>query len=179
MTWRITYKFNINTAITFFYSFVFSALSYGVIAWGGLFFTQSCSRILALFRRIVLNLFSWHFPGKSFTEICVSLGILNPIDIFKLNIMLFYYNIVNLGFLPQLQFDDRVVMYEHRAETDLVVPFPRTNVIKSHHPYLIPLIWNEVPGLIKNSLNSARFKKLYKEHLLKSFRNDYITPALV
>ena len=67
ITSQTTFKFNVGLVISYYFSFFFvSLLSYGVAVRGGVMITHSCTRTHSLFRRVVLNLFSWHFPGLSY-----------------------------------------------------------------------------------------------------------------
>ena len=133
ISWRIKYRLNVNAAKTFFFSFVFSLLNYGVAAWGGALLNYNCTRLHTLYRRIILNLLGWHFPGMSYEQLCLNFNILNPIDIFKFNILILYYQSSRNGFLPRLEMERRVSVYYSRHCDELKVPFPRTDVFKMHY----------------------------------------------
>ena len=168
ITWKLTYRLNICTAKSLYFSFVYSLISYGIAAWGGVFMTMSCTRTFSLHRRIVMNLFSWHFPGVDFVGICSRLGFLLPTDIYRINLMTFYYNNTRSQHLPPLRFMDSQSSYDFRVTTTLVVPFPRTLVVKSHFSYQIPMVWNSIPETIKNEPFVSKFKVAYKRFLLDS-----------
>ena len=169
ITWKITYKLNINSARTFYYSFIFSLIEYGIASWGGVLLTYSCNRTINLYRRVIQNLFSWHFPGKTFEELCVKLNFLCPVDIYKLSITTLYFFSLNTDTLPRLDFDRKVCFYNYRADIELEIPFPRTRVVKAHYIYQIPMLWNNVPKEIRDGSTTLTFKNRYKKFLLKEF----------
>ena len=174
ISYKLTYRFNLNTAKIYYYSFAFSLISYGIIAWGGILTNFSCERTFALHRRIVLNLFGWHFPQKNFEQICVALKLLGPIGIYKLELMLLYFNISktsNFDHLSITEFKKTVQTHNIRKPAELKVPLPRTKVLKSHYEYNIPSIWNTIPIEIRNEPDSKRFKYSYKKYLLKEFHD--------
>ena len=168
ITWRISFKLNINAAKTFYFSFVFSLLSYGTVAWGGVLLTYKCPRLRALFKRIICYLFGWHFPGNSFDSICRKLGLLTPIDIYKFNIMTMYINLRKGDYLPRLQFESRDIYYSDRRQNELRVPFPRTNAMKICYAYCIPMIWNSIPSVIRGEPRVGKFRAEYKKYLLNN-----------
>ena len=115
ISWKTTHKYNINAAISFYYSFVYSLLSYGSPVWGGALLIYSCTRLHSLYRRIVLNLFSWHLPNATFFELCERFSLLAPIEIYKYNLMVLYFNIRNHHFLPNVEFVTSVPSYNFRS----------------------------------------------------------------
>ena len=135
ITYHATYKFNVGAALSYYFSFVYSLLSYGVAVWGGVLMTHQCSRTHSLFKRVVLNLFSWHFPGLEFESLCIKLELLMPLDIYKLNVMTLYYNMKHNGYLPIIQIEKYRSLYGNRHNYDLRVPFPRTNAGTLCLPY--------------------------------------------
>ena len=160
-TWKLTRKFNLNTAKVIYYAFAYSHISYGISAWGGIFFTHNCSRTFSLHKRIVMNLFSWHFPGDNYKSICAKLNILGLIDIYKLNLMVLLFNMKNSDFLPKLEFDKYDNRYGLRNDNEFVVPFPRTNVLKMHFSYTMPLTWNNIPLNITQEKFESKFKNVF------------------
>ena len=130
IAWKISFKLNINAAKTFYFSFIFSLLSYGIVACGGVLMTYKCPRLHGFFKRVTCNLFAWYFPGESFQSLCLKLGLLMPVDIYKFNIMTIYINIRQGHYLPRLKFEPKVLDYSDRRHTELRVPFPRKNAMK-------------------------------------------------
>ena len=135
----------------------------------------NCNRTFDLVRRIINNLFGWHYPKLSFEQITLKLRLLGPIDIYKLELMVLLYNIRNLSdyeHLSMIKFDRYDSGHNLRAGTELKVPFPRTRIIKTHHEYNMPLIWNSIPLEIREIDNSLKFKTTYKQYLLKEASKD-------
>ena len=172
IAWKITRKFNVNTAKVYYYAFAFSHLCYGISAWGGVLLTYNCSKTFSLHKRIVMNLFSWHFPYDDYASICVKMGLLSVIDIYKLNLMVLFFNITKNNFLPEIGFETYDNQYSLRNENEFRVPFPRTTVLTMHFNYRMPLIWNEIPLIIRNLDSVNKFKYSYKKYLLEKFKNS-------
>ena len=172
IAWKITRKFNVNTAKVYYYAFAFSHLCYGISAWGGVLLTYNCSKTFSLHKRIVMNLFSWHFPYDDYASICVKMGFLSVIDIYKLNLMVLFFNITKNNFLPEIGFETYDNQYSLRNENEFRVPFPRTTVLTMHFNYRMPLIWNEIPLIIRNLDSVNKFKHSYKKYLLEKFKNS-------
>ena len=167
ISWSIKYDLDVNSAKTYYFSFVFSLLSYGCPVWGGVLIERQCPRLHSLYRRIILNLFSWHFPGMSYEGICAKFGFLSPANIYRFTVMTLYYNIRNSGYLPSLAFSHKVNLYNYRSANELIVPFPRTNVYRMHYSFLIPKIWNSIPISVRNERDVNKFKSAYKKKLIE------------
>ena len=170
VTWKLTRKFNVSTAKIFYFAFAYSHISYGISAWGGIFLTHNCSRTHSLHKRIVMNLFSWHFPKDDYKSICEKLWILSVIDIYKLNLAVLLYNMKNNNFLSGIEFEPYEKCYHMRNDNELKVPFPRTNVLKMHFNYTMPLTWNTIPLEIRHQNTESKFKNSYKAYLLSEFK---------
>ena len=80
--------------------------------------------------------------------------------------MLLFYNIINHNFVPDINFEMYDSGYSLRNENEYMVPFPRTNVLKMHFNYRMPLIWNNIPSIIRQSETALKFKDSYKCFLL-------------
>ena len=171
ISWKITYKLNVSAAKNFFYSFVFSLVNYGISAWGGALLNFQCTRTHNLFRRIILNLFGWHFPGVSYEQLCFNFGILTLVDLYKFNILLQYFKISRMRYLPRLKFESHSSAYALRRVNELKVPVPRTNVSKMHFPYTIPLLWNDLPSSVRNQPTYFKFKSSCRKHMLENFQS--------
>ena len=174
VSYKMTYKFNVNTAKTYYYSFVYSLLSFGVSVWGGILTTYNCSRTFSLVRRIIINLFGWHFPKLSHEQISSKLRLLGPIDIYKLELMSLFFNVKNSsGFehLSMIKFENFESGHNLRSDAEYRVTIPRTRVLKTHYEYNIPIIWNTVPIEIRKQYESHKFKSLYKNYLLTEFKS--------
>ena len=62
ISYKLRHHFNKSTALKFYYSCVYSSISYFLSVWGGVSLcTHRCDRIVRLQRRIVNNLFSQYF----------------------------------------------------------------------------------------------------------------------
>ena len=84
--------------------------------------------------------------------------------------MVLLFNMKNCNFLPKLEFDRYDNQYALRNDNEFVVPFPRTNVLKMHFSYTMPLTWNSIPIKIRQEKSESKFKNSYKTHLLNEFK---------
>ena len=57
ITYRLKSKFDLTSAKLFYYSFVYSLLSYGIATWGGILMVYLCPETHRLYKRILRNLF--------------------------------------------------------------------------------------------------------------------------
>ena len=118
------------------------------------------------------------YPTKSFLVAfstwfllpkCERLVILPPIEIYKYNVMILYYNIKFRHFLPAIEFRENVSTHDFRFPNQLFVPQPRTNAYKINFQYCIPTIWNSIPPEIRSIRTVTKFKREYKKNLIMNF----------
>ena len=56
--------------------------------------------------------------------------------------------------------------YHTRFTNDLLPEFQRLQVCKQSLNYKVPMLWNSIPAVIKNSRSMSIFKKSYKNYIL-------------
>ena len=83
------------------------------------------------------------------------------------------------GYLPYVEFQSNVSVYDYRTINDLKVPFPRTNAVKANFLYCIPRIWNGIPSsilvgekvvLLRDQPTISQFRIHYKRFLMQNFK---------
>ena len=105
------------------------------------------------------------------SNLCFKFGILTLVDLYKFNILLQYFKISRMRYLPRLKFESHSSAYALRRVNELKVPVPRTNVSKMHFPYTIPLLWNDLPSSVRNQPTYFKFKSSCKKHMLGNFQS--------
>jgi hypothetical protein len=174
ITFRLAQFYSFDVAKTFYYSFVFSAISYGIVVWGGYVVeTGRINRTQAYQDRIIKNLFCRYFPGQPINEVFKQLKIITITDLYRLKCAEFMYKIMILNNYPDLkQFllsacvqSVHQTRYCHRLRPT----FPRVDVIKLSFWYRFISIWNNVPQDIKMSVNIRSFKNKLTDHMLSLY----------
>ena len=170
VTYRLKHLFDFHTAKLFYFSNIFSIMSYSILAWGGLLDTQRGKRLQRLQNKIVFNLFSRFSPSPNISDLYRNLSLLTLKNVYKLKVGLTMYKMFNEDFLPEIK--DVILepnipnFYNTRQNNHLRLPFPRVNSIKYNFTYQFILTWNSIPDYIKLSPSSNKFKKLYTNYLL-------------
>ena len=172
VSYRLQNRFNLRTAKNYYYSCVFSVLSYCISAWGGVLLNSSRGAdIIKRQKKIIKNLFSKHYAGSR----CLfkASKILKVIDIYKLYCSIHMFKIVNENSNPYLQNSIEISYPSHRYNTrnrnQLLTPFPRVDAIRYNFQYQFIDIWNQVPDSIKESGSLRAFKRRYFEHILNTY----------
>ena len=164
----MTSHFSLNAAKLYYYSFVYSIISYGIEAWGGILLNQQCTQTYKKIKTIINIIFSHHCPGLNTDDIHKQLSLLKINNIYKYKLMIFFVKMKN-NMLPenlQSQIQLNLNHYSLRNNRELVNIRPRTDSIKHHYEYQMINIWNEIPENIKNIVPINKFKKEYKKFVL-------------
>ena len=172
VSYRLKNHFDTNTAKNFYYSLVYSSLTYCICIWGGVIqCTQRCSRILSLHRRIVNNL----FLGFCRNDECVfkKFKILKLRDVHIFNVSIYMFRIIKLNECPTLQSGIDLIYPDHEYDTrnrDLLIgEFPRVETLRYNYKYQLKKIWNDISQPIKDLTKLSIFKRTLKEHLLSKY----------
>jgi hypothetical protein len=174
ITFRLEKFYTFDVAKTFYYSFVFPAISYGIVIWGGYVVeTARINRTQAYQNRIIKNLFGKYFPGQATNEVFKKLKIIKISDLYNLKCAEFMYKIMILNNFPDIKIFllTACVQSDHQTRyCDNLRPiFPRTDVIKLSYWYRFITIWNNVPQDIKISVNIKNFKNKLITHMLSLY----------
>ena len=177
ITRRLAGYFDKKTARIFYFSSIYSIISYGILVWGGgrLAHSQRGQRLQALQDRIVKNLFSQFCPNYTSTsEIYFSFSLLKLCDIYNLRVAATMYDILKNNKYPEFLNHFLALNIEHDYLTrnqNLTLPFPRVDAIRYNFVYQFVKIWNCVPKDIKNSCSLKIFKTEYSTFILHFYSN--------
>ena len=161
-----------KTARNFYFSMVYSTVTYCISVWGGvLCCTRRGDELQKLQTSIVKNLFN----EFSSNNMCIfkTNEILKLIDVYKFYVSLYMYKILKLDLHPTLSNDLNLRINEHmygtRNRENFVHQFPRTENIRINYEYMFPKIWNSIPSNIKDATSLSVFKKRLKQYFLDQY----------
>ena len=83
------------------------------------------------------------------------------------------YRVINLNELPSLR--NNVILtlashdYQTRNASNLVLPYPRTEVIRMSYKYQFVSVWNSIPESIRLLPSLKLFKKALTDHFLNMY----------
>ena len=173
ISYKIGPHLSLNAAKSFYYSFIYSVLSYCITVWGGILLTSTKgNRLKALQVRLVKNLFSKFFGNASTIDVFKRLEIL-PIDcLYKFRVACLMFKLLKLEFYPNILAFINPEFSNHTYETrrrDLILPFPNVEAVRSNFKYQFLKIWNEIPNNIKSLESHDRFKREYQNYLIVNY----------
>ena len=174
ITYRLAQFYTFDIAKTFYHSFVYPAITYGIVVWGGcLVHTVRINRAQCYQNRIIKNLFNKYFQGQEIDLMYKNLKILRIADIYKLKCAEFMFKIMKLDCYPRLKVFLLSACIEHTHQTrrchEIRPTFPRVDVIKLSYWYQFITIWNDTPEHIKNTDDIQNFKSMFKSYLFSLY----------
>ena len=158
---------------TLYYSLAYPHLIYNIITWGSASKTATQSLIVQHKRLVrLLNNSSEYLEHTN--PIFKKLQLLKLCDIYKLNIGMYMFKIIN-GIAPSIitsEVYNNQILHNHatRQATDFIQK-PQYTLEKSRNAltYKGPDIWNNFPQYIRNSLTPVIFKNRLKKYLLSAY----------
>ena len=172
VAFRLSDLLNFKTARNFYYSCVYSVLSYCIAVWGGVLeCTHRADCLISLHARIIKLLFSKYYPDGS----CPFKNgkILKLGDIYRLNVSIYMFKVVKLNSCHILRNNLDLTWPEHSYSTrnlNLLIPsFPRVEAIRYNFKHQFIKVWNDVPLEIKNENTFRSFKNKLRDHFLNSY----------
>ena len=177
LAFRLKSKLKLQTAISFYYAYFSSTLSYCIVAWGGnLICTQKGDRINSLQKRTIMNLFSQYDRDLSYHGLLIKHKILKAPDLYRFKLLCLMYEMLNLNFYPSLlnAVNPNLPEHEHftRGADELVLPFPFTEQIRQSFLFQIINNWNRLSADIKKLPDFSSFKKKCTEYLIAEYSNS-------
>ena len=170
IAWNISPKLDLSSAKNFYFSYVYSLITYGATVWGGKVLNSACTRTKQLWHATFLNLFSRHFPGESVKEICRHLNILNIEDSIVFTCASECYKFKSRGLFEFFHLSKpQPNNYVLRNNRDLLVPLPKSNADLFNYEYNLSKVWNDVPEAIRNKTTLSGFKTKFKELLIANY----------
>ena len=172
VSYRLKGHFNRETALKFYWSCVYSVISYCLATWGGVSVcSQRCRRIERLHRRVVKNLFSKYFSQSQ--DIFKSTNLLKFSDIYRFRAACYMFKVVRLNSIPSLENSLNLTLPDHSHETRyrnlFLLPFPRVECIRYSFHYQFGKIWNDIPERIKGATSLGIFKNLLTEFYISVY----------
>ena len=164
---------NESAALQFYYAFVFSYISYGIVAWGGNINKTSVYEVLyKKHRRIVLNIFG-KFGSFNYEDICKKYSLFKIRDIYMYFAALLVFKVKQRGSVLDLsEFLNEENTYRHdyntRGAGEFALPFPRINVIKFGYIFNSLQIWNGIGYDIRCIDRIGKFKSKLKLKVINS-----------
>ena len=159
---RLSNRFNFRTAKQFYFSSVYSVVSYCICVYGGvLTSTSRGEQVKNLHNKIVNRIFKKFYPHS--TSILKDMNLLSIEDIFKFRASVYMFK-----FLMQ---NDRTLsnninvtypshLYSTRSSNMLIPSFPRVAAIRINFEHQFVVIWNSLPAnIFPSAPNMDRFKK--------------------
>ena len=171
-SYRLGNLLNLRTAKNFYYSCLYSIVTYCICVCGGVLqCTQRGRSLNRLYEKTVRNLFKRFCSQGSciFKEV----GILKLDDVHRLYVGAYMFKVLKMNLYPSLQvnLDLKYPDHDHntRAGNDPRIPFPRVSALRINFKYQCVKIWNELPHYIKDARNLGHFKKTLLEYFLERY----------
>ena len=171
ITHRITKYLDERAAKSFFYSMVFSAVSYCISVWGGNLQKKTYfDSINNAYVRCICNLF--HCKRENINEVYKKYSILKLDDVYNYFLSLAIYKSLNFNTLPFLNvyLNANYVNANNntRGGNRYYVPFPRVNTTLYGFLFNAVKCCNTIPAEYFN-YSKTKFKSTLKSKLLKSY----------
>ena len=172
----VTYKLKnlttLESAKMFYFSCIYSVVTYCIVAWGGVLSNSSAAgAVCKLHSKIATNLFRKFYPGTG----CIfkSVKILKLLDIHKFHACVYMFKIIKLNLCPTVSENLRLRYPPHdhstRNRNNLIPPFPRINTIKFNYEYQFITIWNNIPETIRDSRSVGIFKQELRNYFIETY----------
>ena len=171
ISYRLRDRFHTTSAKCFYYSCVYSVITYCLCVWGGALLTSHrADRLSVLQGKILKNIFRGTRTNDS---VFVEHEILKLQDVYKFYVGVYMYKVIVLESCPSLASNLSLRYPDHRYSTrsrnNLIPSFPRIEALRQNYIHQFSKIWNEIPNEIKQSRSLRSFKKSYKNHLLSNY----------
>ena len=168
--YHLSWKFDIKTALAYYYAMVHSILTYGILNWGSAPVTAIKSVQISQ-NKIVRTLFGHYFREGHTIDIYRKLEIMKINELYKYQLgQLVYKSLYTEGKYEQLQNQLLNQQFTHNYNTRNVNDFriPRNRVRADHTGPLCKAItfWNTLPMIVRNSQSLFIFKNRLKSKLL-------------
>ena len=172
---RVSYCFNINAARSFYFSHIYSSITYGIIIWGAkITFSSSCQTLIKKHLKIICNLF-WRFAHPYCCKglILQKMKLLNFTDIYKFNLCcLMHKSIRDIGssllckYLSTIYIQDR---YNMRDLNNFPVQFCRVDAVKNNYLNQAVVVWRSLPNDIRIIDSYSKFKKELTKYFISFY----------
>ena len=169
-SYRLNSYFNQQASKVYYYSCVYSLITYCLPVFGGALATQRGSLLIRTHQRIVKNLFKSYSP----TECPFKKNkLLKLPEIYKFYAGVHMFKILALGenntVSDTLAMETAAHDYNTRTRNNLRTPFPRVDAIKRSYKYQFIGIWNDIPQCAKNCDSLKSFKRVLSNYFLETY----------
>ena len=161
VAYRLSKRLSMHAARKYYYSCVYSLVTYCISTWGGVIKNSYRGKLLKNAHDKIIRVLFGKFYGSE--NIFKSAKLLNIMDIQK------YYTCIHMYKLLKMQRNEHVAklvkieMPTHGDPTSsgsrLILPFPRVESIKFNFEYQFINNWNSIPLEIAESSSLRVFKK--------------------
>ena len=169
--YRLRLHFDLGSAKKFYYSCVYSLVTYCLLAWGGAIECTAIGRkVVKLHAKIINLLLKRFYPSDS----CVfkASNLLKLGDIYKLYASIQMFKIIQLetsNVIDLSALNTPTHGYSTRNRLNFIPPFPRVCATRINFLYQFINIWNDIPAVMKELPRIAIFKKSMIAHYLSLY----------
>ena len=150
ITYRLCNSFIESIARSYYFAFVYPAISYGIVIWGGcLVATARVKRLQRYQDNIVLNLFKKCYNCEDLNSLYQVVGLLRIVNIYKLRVGMIMYRMSFQNFLPRVYdsviAEDIPPVQPTRNANHIRPIFPRTEAVRinfAHQYATIIMEWH-------------------------------------
>ena len=173
VTYRIGNYLNCSFARTFYFSFIYPILTYGIVLWGGSLGMQRGLRVQRLQNRIVKNLLGRFYEFNNVNDLFKHFKLLKIADVFKFKVTVCMYKLFFHNYFPSLleYLLEPNIIHDHltRQATVPRLPFPRIESLRHSFNYQFIDVWNSIPNNIKNSPSLSILKTQLMSYFLEQY----------
>ena len=175
ITYKLGDSFNYDAARAYYFAFIYSVLSYGLVVYGGCIVDSGKLPKLQRYQnKIMLNLFQQHFICNNINELYKKCSILKIVDIYRLKVALLVHRMHFENFHPKLfnfVCEQQLQHYRVLRNDDYYIRpiYPRVDAVRDSFQYRFATIWNMLPAHIRSISNSRTFKLECKNYLLSLY----------
>ena len=167
---KISHCFSLNAARSFYYSHIYSSITYGICYWGSKLINSGAGNSLSKKHiNVICNLF-WRFYSPYCCKgiILKNCNLLNICDIYKFKLScMFYQSLLGRGSVHLADIINKSHsqnIYFTRSYGEIQPPFCRVDALKFNYINQAFTIWRDLPISIRSLQSFSIFKKKLTEH---------------
>ena len=162
--------FNLDALRTIYFSLIYPHLQYGIIFWGSVCQSEFLKIFRAQKKCIRILAKSGHYDHSE--PLFKSLNVLKVNDIRYLEMAKFVFIDKTGKNCFDFQTREAIHSYSTRNNTDLILPQPRTNILRNSIFYEGLRFFNDLPTDMKSAHDVFKFKNSLKFHLLSLYNHS-------
>ena len=168
---RLRFHFDLSSAKNFYYSCVYSIVTYCLVAWGGAIECTAIGRKVEKLHAKIVNLLFKRFSPRDACVFKIN-NLLKLGDVYKFYASIQMFKVVQLQTSNVINVDSLSTPnheYNTRNRLDFIPPFPRVCATQINFQYQLVSIWNNLPTQVKDLSRIGAFKRSLMTHLLSSY----------